>query len=67
MQGGLNSGHNRQGSAYTVATSTEPTDPVTNREAVRVGSVSLTMEELLALAVVVNALGTLVVLYMEVS
>jgi hypothetical protein len=67
MQGGLNSGHAGRGSAYTAATSTQPADPVAEREAVRVGSISLTWDELLALAVIVNALGTLAVLYVEVS
>ncbi|MFC6953526.1 hypothetical protein [Halorubellus litoreus] len=71
MQGGLNS--NTRGSAYATATSVDPAtgrdtgQPVAQREAVRLGSVSLTMEELLAIAVIANALGTMVALYLEVS
>ncbi|MFD1645579.1 hypothetical protein [Haloarchaeobius litoreus] len=75
MQGGLNAGSaGMSGSAYAAATGTQPTtttstqgSSVSDREAIRVGSFSLTMEELLAVAVVVNALGTLTALYMEVS
>ncbi|WP_435318473.1 hypothetical protein [Haloarchaeobius sp. TZWSO28] len=68
MQGGLSNGHTGMGSAYSAATSVDtPDQPVTNREAVRIGGFSLTFEELLALAVIVNAGATLVTLYLEVA
>ena len=72
MQGGLNSG-TMQGSAYSAATSVDPASPptggqpVAQREALRIGSISLTMEELLAIAVILNALVGVGTLYMQVS
>lgn len=70
MRGGLNN-NPREGAAYATATSTTPaTSPdqtVTDREALRIAGVSLTMEELLAFAVLVNAVGTLAALYLEVT
>ncbi|WP_435332838.1 hypothetical protein [Haloarchaeobius sp. TZWWS8] len=69
MQGGLASGHS--GSAYTTATSvsdsTGSQPAVSNREAVRIGGFSLSFEELLALAVLVNATATVITLYLEVA
>jgi hypothetical protein len=71
MQGGLNNG-TQQGSVYATATSVDPNDqqpsqPVTDRQALEFSGVSLTMEELLAIAVLVNALVGLGTLYLEVQ
>jgi len=70
MRGGLNN-NPREGAAYATATSTTPastpSQPVSDRDAVSVAGISLTMEELLAFAVLVNAVGTLAALYLEVT
>jgi hypothetical protein len=66
MQGGL--ANEVAGPSVTaVATGqTQTSDPALEREAVRIGRHSLTLEELLAIAIVVEAVATTISLYLEV-